>query len=95
MGEALVKPLSFFDAEGLPRETAETPLVVKLPVAAKQVRHDLNVGVACVVEARQAEAGLHRFQQRVAVVVVGALNTVAPKVRLDREHHEVLVLYWI
>jgi hypothetical protein len=65
-----------------------------LPVVffAEQVGHDVDAGVARVVEARQAEAGLEGLQDGEAGVVVVALNTFRAVVGLDGEDDAVLVL---
>ena len=48
--------------------------------AAKQIGHDLDAGIAGMIQARQVETGLDCLEQRVAVVVGGALHSVAARV---------------
>lgn len=61
-------------------------------IAAEQVRHDLHVAIARMVEARQSKARFERFQQRETGVVTLALNPMPAVVGLHRQHHPVLIL---
>src|ERR1700688_967468 len=63
--------------------------------AAEKVRHDGNIGIAGVVQAREPESRLDRLQEREAVVVLAALH--APfviTVGFHGEDYLVLVLRW-
>ena len=45
-------------------------------VPAEQVGHDLDAGVACVIQAGKMKTCFHRLEQREAGVVGGALDSV-------------------
>jgi len=67
------------------RSSLSDPCFASLSAAAtaEQVRHNGDVRVARVIQARQPEPSLERFQQREAVVERAALHARPTVVRLD------------
>ena len=81
---------------GGPIQTFSDLRTLPLVVFAEQVGHDLDAGIARMVQTRQAERCLHRLQHREAGVVVVALNAgLMAEVGLDRQDDAVLVLRWV
>ena len=63
--------------------------------AAEEVGHDLDAGIARVIQAGKMKTGFHRLEQREAGVVGGALDSVVILViGVHGEDDAVLVLRW-
>ena len=63
--------------------------MIAVVVPAKQIGHYIDARVTGVVKARKAESGFERSQQREAVVVASALDTLLAAVGFNGEDHPV------